>query len=239
MIWENCHRKMFSGSGLRNMKRQWKASEMNCQMWKHWNTSIQTEKAKYTLTPVLSVSPQLQKDDDDLKHIIEFVSRALSPVEQRYSQTEREALAVNWACEHLHIFLFGAKFKIYTDHKLLLPLYNNAHSKPPACIQRWTMRVQPYEYELIYRPGHDNHYQTEPLIITNKKRIHGNGEKRTTGCHSQLLIFLKSTTKGIDKLWRTLRFRPRRTRNSTKQPERFKEYHCWIFGIYMKGTKFN
>ena len=33
--------------------------------------------------------------------------RALSPVETRYSQTERETLAIVCAVEHFHMFLFG------------------------------------------------------------------------------------------------------------------------------------
>ncbi|KAK7088231.1 hypothetical protein V1264_022168 [Littorina saxatilis] len=36
-----------------------------------------------------------------------YASRALSDVEQRYSQTEREALAVVWACEHFDIYIPG------------------------------------------------------------------------------------------------------------------------------------
>ena len=32
--------------------------------------------------------------------IVQFASRALSAVEQKYSQTEREALTITWACEH-------------------------------------------------------------------------------------------------------------------------------------------
>ena len=43
-----------------------------------------------------------QKHPDGQK-VITYASKALSPVEQRYSQTEREALAVVWACEHFHV----------------------------------------------------------------------------------------------------------------------------------------
>ena len=38
---------------------------------------------------------------------IVFASRSLSDVESRYSQTEREALGVVWACEHFNQYLQG------------------------------------------------------------------------------------------------------------------------------------
>ena len=40
------------------------------------------------------------------------VSRQLIKVEQGYSQTHREALAVYWAVKRLHKYVFGTKFTI-------------------------------------------------------------------------------------------------------------------------------
>ena len=37
--------------------------------------------------------------------VISYGSRALSDVETRYSQTEREMLAIVWATEHYHLYL--------------------------------------------------------------------------------------------------------------------------------------
>ena len=42
------------------------------------------------------------------RKVIAYASRALSAVERKYSQTEREALAVMWGCERMHLFLYGA-----------------------------------------------------------------------------------------------------------------------------------
>ena len=54
--------------------------------------------------------------------IISYASRALSDVESRYSQTEREMLAIVWALEHFHLYLYGSEFT--TDHKPLLGIFN-------------------------------------------------------------------------------------------------------------------
>ena len=87
---------------------------------------------------------------------IGYASRALTSMEQRYSQTERKALAVVWACEHFHIYVFGKPVKIYTDHKPLVSIYGNPNSKPPARIERWTLRLQLYDATVLYRAGADN-----------------------------------------------------------------------------------
>ena len=50
---------------------------------------------------------------------VAYASRKLTAVERRYSQTEREALAVVWGCEKFHLYLYGTTFDLLTDHKPL------------------------------------------------------------------------------------------------------------------------
>ena len=90
------------------------------------------------------------------QHVITYASRSLTEVEQRYSQTEREALAVVWACEHLHLYIYGKPVTVYSDHKPLVTLFGNPSSKPPARIERWCLRLQPYQLTLKYRRGSEN-----------------------------------------------------------------------------------
>ena len=87
--------------------------------------------------------------------VVSYASRALSDVEQRYSQTEREMLAVVWCAEHFHLYLYGESFTICSDHQ---PLLGIIKSQRPASarIERWRIRLLPYVFELKYRPGKDD-----------------------------------------------------------------------------------
>ena len=67
--------------------------------------------------------------------VIRYAWRRLSDVEQRYSQTEKEALALVWACERFNMYVFGREFERETDHKPLEYIYSQK-SKPSARVER-------------------------------------------------------------------------------------------------------
>ena len=88
------------------------------------NTYFDSKKKTEVFTdasPVGVAAVLTQKDpDSDKRKIIAYASRALSSTEQNYSQLEREALAVVWSCEHFHLYLYGAKFTVFTDQQPLV-----------------------------------------------------------------------------------------------------------------------
>ena len=45
------------------------------------------------------------------RRVICYASRILSDVERRYAQTEKEALALVWASEHFHMYVYGIEFE--------------------------------------------------------------------------------------------------------------------------------
>lgn len=63
--------------------------------------------------------------------VIRYASRSLSDCEQRYSQTEKEALALVIACEKFHNWIYGIEFELVTDHKTLECIFS-PKSKPCA-----------------------------------------------------------------------------------------------------------
>uniref|UniRef100_A0ABM0MTM2 Uncharacterized protein K02A2.6-like n=1 Tax=Saccoglossus kowalevskii TaxID=10224 RepID=A0ABM0MTM2_SACKO len=94
-----------------------------------------------------------QRDSTGSVAVISLASRSLTPVEQRYSQVEREALAVTWGVLHYHLYLYGHKFEVMSDHMPLVPLFNSSTAKPPARIERWILKLQQYDFKVSYRPG--------------------------------------------------------------------------------------
>ena len=104
---------------------------------------------------ISAILAQREQDSPQYK-VIAYASRSLTPVETRYSQTDREGLALVWGIEHFRLFLLGAEFDVITDHKALEAIYNNPRSKPPARIERWMLRLQPYNFRVIYKKGESN-----------------------------------------------------------------------------------
>ena len=86
---------------------------------------------------------------------VSYASRSLTDVERRYSQTEKEALALVWACERFNMYLSGRSFELETDHKPLERICSRT-SKPCARIESWVLRLQGYDFKVVYRPGKTN-----------------------------------------------------------------------------------
>ena len=118
----------------------------------HQKQAIRVDNRCITLWIILSQS--IPGRDD--RRIVAYVSRSLTPVEQRYSQVEREALAIVWAAERLHTYLFGGHFTLYTDCKPVELILNNAKSRLPARIERWNLRLQEYNFTTVHTKGQHN-----------------------------------------------------------------------------------
>lgn len=87
---------------------------------------------------------------------IHYASCPLTPTQARYPQIDREALSIYWAIKRFHLFVYGTDFKVITDHKPLVTLFNNPSSKPSARIERWLLDLQQYRFTVEYRPGPSN-----------------------------------------------------------------------------------
>lgn len=81
---------------------------------------------------------------------ISFASRSLTDAETRYSQIEKEFLAVVFACQKFHFFIYGRRITVITDHKPLLGIIKKKINKIiSARLQR--MKIRLLKYNIDYR----------------------------------------------------------------------------------------
>lgn len=115
----------------------------------HASTSVIADASPVGLGAVLV------QEQHGIHRVISYARGTLSNVERRYSQTEKEALALVWACERFSMYLIGRPFLLITDHKPLETIYG-PKSKPSARIERWVLRLQSFDFSVKYRPGKHN-----------------------------------------------------------------------------------
>ena len=112
---------------------------------------------------------QRTKNKNDTK-VIAYSSRSLTSTEMRYSQIERETLAVTYACGKNHLYLLGRSFILYNDNKALTNILNNPKSVPPPRIERMLLRIQGYTFTTEYVKSGDNvadYLSRHPTSITS------------------------------------------------------------------------
>eukprot|EP00795_Rhopilema_esculentum_P003255 gene3255-biopygen1481 len=132
------------------------------------STSLTVDASPVGISAILSQSSKEKKDHQ----VIAYASRSLTDVESRYSQTEKEALSIVWGIEHFHLFLYGQPFTLVTDHKPLEIIYGSPSSKTSARIERWVLRLQPYQFTIKYKPGKENaadYLSRHPSAKTSKE----------------------------------------------------------------------
>ncbi|XP_054257143.1 uncharacterized protein K02A2.6-like [Macrosteles quadrilineatus] len=131
---------------------------------------VATDASPYGIGGVLSH----QYPDGSERPVI-FVSRSLTPSEMRYSQIDREALAIVWVVKKLFNYIYGRHFILYSDHKPLASIFNAEKGAPSLSTTRllhYSIFLQGFDYEIRYKK-HDQHFNADFcsrfLIKSNKK----------------------------------------------------------------------
>jgi len=97
----------------------------------------------------------LQKDEDGYERPVHYVGTALRTHEKIYSTIEKEAYALIWCIEKLHLYLYQTEFDVRVDHQPLEFIFG-LNAKPSARVERWQLRLQPYRFNIMYHRGKEN-----------------------------------------------------------------------------------
>ena len=84
-------------------------------------------------------------------HPVIYMSRDLTSAEQKYSNIERDALAVVFAVTRLRQFLLGRKFTLKTEQKPLQYIFNPSNNIPKvesARLARWALTLMVYDCDV-------------------------------------------------------------------------------------------
>ena len=85
-----------------------------------------------------------------------YCSRKLSTNEMKYSQIEREFLAIYFSIVRLRSFLIGNTFTVQTDNKALITFFNKSIHMLPHRIQKWMIYIIPFSYNVQHISGSKN-----------------------------------------------------------------------------------
>lgn len=107
--------------------------------------TLQTDASKNAIGAILS---------NNNGRPIAFASRTLNKAETNYPVIEKELLAIVWGVKHFRPYLYGRSFKIKTDHKPLIYLFNM--KDPSSRLMKFRLTLEEYTFEVEYVKGSDN-----------------------------------------------------------------------------------
>ena len=85
-----------------------------------------------------------------------FMSKALTETQRGYVAIEIESLAVAWAMEKFHHFLYASHFILETDQKPLEAILSKSLNQATPWLQRILIKTLPYMFTVRYIPGTTN-----------------------------------------------------------------------------------
>ena len=179
---------------FKTLKTQLAEASMMAYFDKDAPTEVVTDASPVGLGSVLV------QEKDGIKRAVVFASRSLSDVERRYSQPEKEALAVVWACERFHLYLLGLEtFKLVTDCKALETIYG-PRSKPSARMERWVLRLMPFQFTIRHVSSGNNIADCLSRLTNIKASVH---HGKVTDEYVRMVAYhatpCKLTTKEIER----------------------------------------
>ena len=83
-----------------------------------------------------------------------YASRQFKTHERNYPTHDLELDAIVFALKMWRHYLFGSKFKVFSDHKSIMYLFSQKELNMRK--RRWLEFLKDYDFELSYHPGKAN-----------------------------------------------------------------------------------
>jgi hypothetical protein len=97
-----------------------------------------------------------QEKEDGKRHPIRFESRTFNKKERDYSMVKKECLAVVYNLKVFRPYIFGAKFILEIDAKVVVHWINSINVPDPT-VARWIAFIRSHDMEVRHVPSEKNH----------------------------------------------------------------------------------
>ena len=138
-VWEDAQRIAFTPI---------KETLMAAPIFSLFDPNLETNVADASSFGLGAVLKQRQRSGE-LKSVA-FISRAMTPIDRRHAQIEKETLVFTWTCEQLSNYLTGLHFHIEMDHKPLVLLFSTKNLEElPLQVQRFRLQMMRYSLKTV------------------------------------------------------------------------------------------
>lgn len=96
----------------------------------------------------------IQPDGTTRRQYIEFASMSFAKYQRNYSAPKRELLAIMFGLRRFHSYLFGHKFRLWTDHRALMFLFSTPQNS--YMLNDWIATMMEYTFHISHCPGINN-----------------------------------------------------------------------------------
>ena len=91
---------------------------------------------------------------DKIFRAIYYASRTFNEAQENYSTTEKDMLAIVFACEKFRPYILGSHIIVHTDHAAIKYLMSKKEAKPRLI--SWVLLLQEFDMEIKDKKGCDN-----------------------------------------------------------------------------------